>query len=494
MHIPSGKNDDEFQQEFERILDEAGTGIADFTKFVFPKANYRNREFKARCLFSGATFTQNADFCRATFTRNVDFSYATFTQYADFGWATFMQDANFSHATFTRSANFYRATFTQYADFIWATFTQDADFRWATFTQNADFIDATFMQDANFSQATFTRNADFRLATFTQYTDFSWATFTQNVDFSWAKLKQAADFSGAKFFEAASFRETTFRRDEDLLPGPVFSLAQFSRPEAGVFYKAYLGHALFHNCDVSKFTFSSVEWRSRNHGGKRMVFEEVAILDDETTAALKSRVGNGDERDYGLIAELYQQLKKNYDERKDYWTAGHFHYGEMEMKRLQSQSENPLARWLHRNLGLVAWYKYANAYGESYLRPAVVLFVVLAIFTLLFPWAGLELTENPPSSVSVVAGQQTPPAATTSELSYRHFPDFVRAYHGRKWVAAVAFFGNSLMTVLSVAGFQKELRYEPSYPWGRVLALLEVLLTSTLAALFLLAIRRQFRR
>jgi hypothetical protein len=50
------------------------------------------------------------------------------------------------------------------------------------------------------------------------------------------------------------------------------------------------------------------------------------------------------------------------------------------------------------------------------------------------------------------------------------------------------------MTALSVAGFQKELIYQPAYPWGRALALLELLLTSTLIALFLLALRRQFRR
>ncbi len=50
------------------------------------------------------------------------------------------------------------------------------------------------------------------------------------------------------------------------------------------------------------------------------------------------------------------------------------------------------------------------------------------------------------------------------------------------------------MTALYVAAFQKDFVYEPSYPWGRVLALLEVVLTSTLIALFLLAVRRQFRR
>jgi hypothetical protein len=54
--------------------------------------------------------------------------------------------------------------------------------------------------------------------------------------------------------------------------------------------------------------------------------------------------------------------------------------------------------------------------------------------------------------------------------------------------------GNSSLTTVYIAAFQKDLVYEPSYPWGRVLALLEVVLTSTLFALFLLAVRRQFRR
>jgi hypothetical protein len=482
MHIPSGKNDAEFQQEFERILDEAGTGDADFTGFVFPSANYSKREFKARCVFSRATFTQDANFSDATFTQNADFSDATFTRGAFFLDSRFSDNANFSSVVFKHWANFSDARFSRDAFFQSSTFEGKAYFSTASFRQAAHFYAAWFKLDAQFSGTTFEQDADFRDA-----------TFEQNADFSWAKLKQAAYFSRAKFLGAASFRETDFRRDENLLPGPVFSLTEFFRAEAIVFYKTYLGQALFHNCDVSESTFSSVEWRIRKDGGKRMVFEEVAILDDGTTAALKSRAGNGDERDYGLIAELYQQLKKNYDERKDYWTAGDFHYGEMEMKRLHSHGGNQ-ARWLHRNFGLVAWYKYANAYGESYVRPVALLLIALAIFTLLFPWAGLDRNENPPNSGAVLSAQQTPREATTSELSYRHLPDFVGTYHGRKWVAAAAFFGHSLMTTLSVAGFQKELKYEPSYPWGRALALLEVLLTSTLAALFLLAIRRQFRR
>jgi hypothetical protein len=498
MHRPAVKDDDAFQEEFERILNEAGTGVADFTRFVFSHANYKQRVFRARCVFveatftqdasfTGATFIQGAEFIRATFTQNANFVMTTFTQDANFTGATFIQNTNFVGAKFIRNTNFFGARFTRDAVFSVATFTQDASFSWARFSQDAAFSGATFTQNANFAWTTFTQNANFVSTTFTQNANFNKTTFTQNVSFARTTFTQTVYFAEAKFLGTAEFRETEFRRDEGLLPGPAFSLAEFSRPEAIIFHKTYLGQALLHNCDVSKLNFSSVEWRKRKSRGKstdkRMVFEEEVDL--KAAEDLKPGKHSFDERDYSLVAGLYQQLKKNYDERKDYWTAGHFHYGEMEMKRLSG-------RW--RNFGLVAWYKYASQYGESYMRPVGVLLIVLGLFTLLFPWAGLKLNESPPHSVASLGTRPTPPATTADELSYKHFADFVGAYPAKKWVGGAAFFGNSFMTTLSVAGFQKELKYEPSYPWGRVLALLELLLTSTLIALFLLALRRQFKR
>jgi hypothetical protein len=305
-----------------------------------------------------------------------------------------------------------------------------------------------------------------------------------------------ADFTYAEFLGAAEFDRTKFRQDSQLLPGPTFSWAEFTHPECVVFYKTYLGQALFHNCDVSEVKFSSVEWRQRASTGKRMVFEEKVDLASSSAGGLKPVPGNPDERerDYRLIAEVYQQLKKNYDDRRDYWTAGDFHCGEMEMKRLHSNRANLLARWLHRNLGLVAWYGYASEYGESYVRPLVCLVMVLLLFTFLFPGPGLDWNESGSPRMAVKSAQQVSPSATPSRLSYLRFSEFEDTYSGQKWLAGPAFFGHSLMTALSVAGFQKEFKYEPSYPWGRALALLELLLTSALIALFLLAVRRQFRR
>lgn len=426
-----GKSDEEFQIEFERILEKAGEGIADFSYFIFPSATYAIREFAACCVFHSVTFERRPNFLRTEFKQDADFAFTTFKQNAFFALAKFNRDANFKGATFERDAIFDRATFAQ-----------------------------------------------------------------------------AADFPGAQFRRAVKFRETEFRRDrrtaigtvEDfpigpepvLLPAPVFSSAEFAKPKLVAFYKTYLGRALFHNSDVTKISFSSVEWPRRYAAQKRMVFDES--VDPKLAPDLTAKKESKDERDYELIAELYHQLKKNYDDRKDYSTAGDFHYGEMEMNRLHSKRGNPVARWLHRNLGLVAWYKWASHYGESYARPLLWLVAVLALFTFLFPMAGLEWNEGKAQGGTAAVMTQNAQAGAASELSYRKFAEYMKAYPGRKWLVGSAFFGHSLMTALSVAGFQKELRYEPSYPWGRALALGELLLTSTLIALFLLAVRRQFRR
>jgi hypothetical protein len=489
------KDDAAFQAEVEGILQEAGEGVADFTRFVFPSTSYSRRKFAARCVFQHATFTQAAYFRNATFTQAAYFRNATFTRHADFSEAKFTQAASFYEATFTQDAAFSWARFKQAAYFTKATFTQDANFFQATFTQAAYFSGARFTRDTDFTEATFTQAADFSGATFAQDADFSGATFTQDADFGEATFTKVADFSKAKFLGPAEFRATTFRRDSSCDPGPIFSLAHFEKPGAVEFADAYLGQALFCRRDVSKVAFSNVGWRRRENG-KWMLFEEIVSLDHRSAEfGLRPERDMPDERNYVVIAELYQQLKKNYDDRRDYWTAGDFHYGEMEMKRLASPRRNPVLRWLHRNLGLVAWYKYASDYGESYVKPFLRLLLILALFTLIYPACGLHRVGSEKASPSAPVGQTTSLAASTEEISYASFFRFLSAYPDRRLRSATAFFGQNLMTTVSVASLRRDFAdYEPQSVSGRFAALIELLLTCTLVALFLLAVRRQFRR
>lgn len=495
MHsLDPAKDATQFQQEIDSVLLKAATsgGIADFTRFVFPATHYTVQVFQSKCIFSRARFLAGADFYMAEFESEAEFRYAVFDDKTLFTGAKFHKKADFDNTRFKADADFSRCSIRGEATFIESVFHESARFNESTFfgvTQfgstefqgGAVFATATFRRTANFGNVVFSKEAYFSRAVFKEYAEFLWAKFTLDAHFVGTAFLKQVNFSQAIFLAAVEFRETRFREDKESLPGPVFTLTQFMSPEKVFFYKNYLGQALFYNSDVSRLTFSSVLWRTRPND-KRQLFEEC--VDFEAAADLAAASNDPNERDYGLIAETYQQLKKNYDGRMDYWTAGDFHYGEMEMKRLFSPRKNKTVRWLHSNLGLVAWYRYASEYGESYVRPLLALATVLVLFTLLFPIPGMVFTK--PDSPS------TPPAFPV--LNYSDFPAYIHSYNGPAWIAVLAFFGHSLMTALSVAGFQKELIYQPAYPWGRALALFELLLTSTLIGLFLLALRRQFRR
>jgi uncharacterized protein YjbI with pentapeptide repeats len=508
----SGELFDAFWQKFERRMKKAGENEAHFERFVFPHANFTKREFRAICRFEGADFTQDAHFNEATFTQNAFFGEANFKRRAIFHKATFNQDANFSSATFTQDAVFWSSTFTRNAELGGAIFTQNADFHEATFkqrtsffkvifTQNADFRGVTFMQKAVFGGATFTQEAVFSgaiftqevyftAATFKQYTYFNESTFTQDADFRGTSFMRYAGFLGTKFYgtvdwrwcrflEQANFRHIIFEPKGPTVPSTVFSLAKFGKPEEVVFEDVDLSRALFLNCDMSAVWFtSSVKWARRKGHRGLAVFEEEILLDPELSQ-IEEEYG---EFDHGAVEQIYHQLQKNYDSRLDYRKANEFHFGEMEMKRLAGPTSGPLLwlrRWWHPRLSFVAWYKYASDYGNSYRKPLLWLLGTLLAAALLFPITGLELKQ----AISV----------SSASVTYSSVWDKNNSWTNNFWTEA-KLIGKSGITAIDTATFQRTPEYTPVYPRGRVLAIVETLLTSSLFALFLLAIRRQFRR
>lgn len=363
------------------------------------------------------------------------------------------------------------ATFTRNASFGLATFARHADFRGATFTRNASFSAATFAQDAEFRGATFTRSASFSAATFKGPAHF--APAYQEKGEKPSEFKASAWFNNARFADYVDFRGPLFGTSDNSSARPVFSLARFEKPERVTFHDCWLGQTLFVNCDVSRLNFSAVKW---GRDGKRLrLYEETIALDEEDAKPLKPPKGDYDERNYGLIGETYHQLKVNYDSKGDPWTASEFHYGEMEMKRRSS-------RW--PRLGLTAWYRRTSEYGQSMGRPLAWLLVVLLLFALLYPFTGLR----PASAKALPPGAQA--VASAAPLSYWNF----EKDRGRT-LGLVKLWGHSIMAALGVAALQKDFAYfEPNYGVSRLLAVMELVLTTTLVALFLLAVRRKFKR
>jgi len=79
-------------------------------------------------------------------------------------------------------------------------------------------------------------------------------------------------------------------------------------------------------------------------------------------------------------------------------------------------------------------------------------------------------------------------------LTYRHPFRPGEQDNPPRWLARLRLTWHCFWASIFVAFFQKDLVYEPVYLWGRVMAVSEQALTSTLFALFLLAVRRRFRR
>jgi hypothetical protein len=293
-----------------------------------------------------------------------------------------------------------------------------------------------------------------------------------------------ADWRKCKFLDQAEFRGTKFEPLVEGMPSAAFALAKFSKPGEIIFDDVDLSRVLFHNCDVSQVLFtSSVRWAKREGNRGFAVFEETIPLDQQYAKGLHI----DGQRAYRAVAQIYQQLKKNYDSRLDYWTANDIHFGEMEMMRLAVPTGGWLV-WLrlrcHSRLGMAAWYKRASDYGNNYWKPGLWLLGVLLLTGALLPLPGVGLKR-----------QETAPARVCV-ATYSPVWDLSKSW-GENFAADEAdaeLFGKGLIASVETATFQKSAEYPPNYPWGRVLAIFETLLTSSLFALFLLAIRRQFRR
>jgi uncharacterized protein YjbI with pentapeptide repeats len=477
---------EKFWEEFEGMLVRVGSGEALFDRFVFPRISLRNAEITAKCSFRYAVFAEVGDFREVKFTQHAQFSKARFKQFVCFSGASFAEGADFSLAEFSEDADFASVRSEQSTNFSGAKFEQSANFSRATFLSVSDSLANNFLPAADFSGTTFMKTANFAETMFSQIVDFRDVTFSETAYFVGTRFSGTAIFRRSSFLEGAHFRQTGFTPQSDATSA-VFELVKFSAPEEIVFDDVDLSCALFHKSDVSDVWFSSsVRWGRRGPDRGVVIYEETIDLSSEDAKDLQK----DGQRDYSAVAQIYQQLKKNYDSRLDYWTANQFHFGELEMQRLVVPTEGrflALRKWLHPRFSLLAWYRYASDYGNSYGKPMLWLLGVLVLSAVLLPCLGLSLGGR-----AERLANQTQIGCEVSE-TYRSVwqPGSLAT---KNLLQELHLVGRSLLTVLDAATFQKNPEYVAKYPLGRVLILVQTLLTSTLFALFLLAIRRQFRR
>lgn len=236
------------------------------------------------------------------------------------------------------------------------------------------------------------------------------------------------------------------------------------------FNRVDLTAARFSGSNVERFAFSNVNWPRL---GARVVLLEEAEWRQGLSygrPASVDQLNDGAER----VIENYRQLVLNFEGKRNYELAEEFHTSEMEMLRQRAGSRLPafLGR-LRFHLSAYGLYRVLSGYGADYQRAAVLLLVLLMLFSGAFMLNGVSQRAGGGFEYDWV------PSAT-------HRP-----------VSAAVLAGDCLRAVgltLSIVTLQKDRPMDPVGVSGSLLSSLLLLLAPAQAALLLFALRRRFRR
>jgi hypothetical protein len=378
---------------------------------IYGDANFKSAHFCGDANFLAARFCKDLYFSQAQFGANVSFYHAQFSETADFNHTQFNGEANFEAGHFLGQVKFDDAEFEKLACFRGTTFRDQTYFSNVKFGGLAYFLGAQFADETFFLCDRFYDEADFRSATFRGESAFNDIEFLKSVDFSHVgfygketEFLRIALSSGLKFTGPCFYRQS---QDFDSIAR--FDTLSLTNPQLVRFEGSDLTRVSFKRTDVSKVHFVDCTWPKSN--GRIAVFDELALrklqleyknalisepiiisgVDDEKVAQkLSKEPPQPSESGYvsherHLVAELYRQLRLNYESNRQEAEAGDFYIGQMEMRR-QDKSYSLFYRLL------LSIYRVTGMYGESYIRPLIWYAFILAPLYALGYWLLSDLS------------------------------------------------------------------------------------------------------
>lgn len=327
--------------------------------------------------------------------------------------------------------------------------------------------------DAVFTQALFLCAADFRDAEFsgeggtdffeTKFfgeglNNFNSARFSSEcgTDFSWAQFSDVGrtSFVGAKFSGKGkvNFIGTLFSDETEIS----LRVVNFVSPENVTFDRVNLSRCRFSSTDLENVNIKEVLWKNKEKGRKWRL-GRIKVYDDIfQSGMIFNRKG---EKNHYRVYQLYNQLLLNYERTYRHHEAGDFFAGQMDMRR-----RGNLDRKIFSQV-LLTLYKITSEYGERPVRVFGWLLFTLLFFGLIYTLIGIEGLSG---------------ASSIGSLS--------------KYVKGLEF-SLDIMTLGKVAIFKTGYILKNSdSPWVSLLKLIHVVSGASLLTLFLLSVRRRFRK
>jgi len=477
-----------FHKELAKVFADEDSKHLDLTRFVFPKVGFDlPRQYEKETYFSRAMFLGDIVFLTTEFEREVHFDGAEFRGNVYFLSVRFRKEADFTTSVFSQRAVFLATQFQEAANFMAGKFSQQAVFGVTKFHHDALFTFARFFGKTRFYWVDFLKVAHFWGAGFMEEASFHGVTFAEDAKFNLAVFEGPASFNLTRLGERALvvFDAGLSKDKRMFLKGASFLSWVSSKPKQIAFRKVALQKCRFLETDMSDIRFSDVEWPERDvewpEQGRRISkwFKRKAVY-DEIAPDLKWLRWNDSENkevtkeplkyQYNLIAQLYRSLQANYISNYRFPEAGDFYIGEQEMMR---KAKGKIRQYLCTNF----FYKIISNYGESFTVPFLWLLLTLFVFPGLLLYGGINLDYD----------SQITDLVETVNYDWTWSPKDLLLLNNHYWKA----FGANI----SFVTFHRSeiAKYLPEIG-QTVIVNLEILLVVTLAAFFLLALRRKFKR
>lgn len=288
------------------------------------------------------------------------------------------------------------------------------------------------------------------------------------VSFKRAKFscKKGVQFSNANFFNSGKISFEDVRNAIECIIK--FDFVSIKHPMMMIFSNLNLGNTSFYQTDIEDFSFKNVNFKKFPHEnikrlGKWLAIKRIVLIDEIWNEVNIEEIKREYSKDYFIYVEIiYRQLKRNFEDKRDYARAGDFHFGEMEMKRRQQKR-------IQRYISLTAWYKYISGYGQRWMRAIKWFIFFLSVFSILnFNWLEPLSDRMPKTGLTNPTGIDCAPKSA-------------------EWFDSVIYTFNTMT-------FRKDMRFEVSSSIGRAFTILESVIGPAILALMFLAIRRKFRR
>lgn len=329
-------------------------------------------------------------------------------------------------------------------------FPQKVFFTESIFNENVNFEHSIFLEDAEFSKVKFKKDVSFKLAIFQGNVGFWETEFFSKVNFQTTTFRQRVTFVQAKFATYPQYIR--------------FVNTHFEKPEKVHFAENNLSYVLFKHTNLTLINFGNIIWPKTS-----VFFSSRKYLADEfSSSEILDRSNNT--QYYNSVKLLYQQLKRNFEDKRSFVEAGDFHYGEMECYR----KSNKFRRYFPLNL--INLYRLSSAYGQRYIRAGIVLLILLFIFALSHLFSGLTPVPEKQHTYQPI------------DYNIENLVDNIKSI-------IPDFFKSTVycLQVLTRTSPSDRL-YQPASFGGEVLNVIFPLLIFLQAVFFALAVRRHFKR